>query len=230
MTTATGPDGLVLISTKCTSSARSVEWEAWYVDDYLPLLVGGPITRASAWRLDGAPAPGGPGPGHTHTTRIDLHGDTIAGATDLDAAVARIRADGRMHPAHAEIAVDLWSAHGPAHPPLDAESPRRAMIIAEVMCTDPAREAEWDRWYDDQHVPDMLSSEAFAAASRWVRTPRRGSGCDHLTVYEIAGFDAAEAVRRSAAVMPGLVAAGRKHECHTGGRTLALNRTEPGAE
>ena len=29
--------------------------------------------------------------------------------------------------------------------------------------------------------------------------------------------------RYPAAVMPGIVAAGRKHECHTGGPTMALD-------
>lgn len=217
------PDGLVLVATKCAASDRHDEWLAWYCDEHVPALVDGAVTSASVWRLDGAPPPGGPGPGHSHVTRIDIDGDPRAGARALHERVARMRREGSVHPAHAETALSVWAGHGPTHPPLDADSPRTAMIVAEVMCTDPAREAEWDEWYDRQHVPDMMASDAFAAASRWVRATRRGAGCDFLTVYEVADFDAAEAVRRSAAVMPELIASGRKHECHTGGPTLSLN-------
>ncbi len=98
------------------------------------------------------------------------------------------------------------------------------LIVAEVVCTDPARSAEWDDWYTDQHLPDMMASDAFAAGHRWTRNEPRLGGPNHLTVYEIAGRSVTDAIAQSAAIMPGLIAAGRKHPCHTGGRTLALNR------
>ncbi len=213
----------MFVATKCTTVDLAEEWSAWYTDDYLPALVGGAVVAATRWCLGGTPAPGGPGPGHSHVSRLDVEGDPAEAARAVRRGVAEMRRGGRIHPAHAETAVDVWAAQGATAPVIDAASPRTAMIVAEVMCTDPAREPEWDAWYDDQHVPDMLSSGAFAAATRWVRVPRRGAGCDHLTVYEVTGFDAAEAVRRSAAAMPGIIAAGRKHECHTGGKTMALD-------
>jgi hypothetical protein len=69
----------------------------------------------------------------------------------------------------------------------------------------------------------MMASGAFAAASRWQRTDPRPGSANHLTVYEIAGGSVDEAIERSAAVMPALTARGRKHECHTGGLTWALD-------
>jgi hypothetical protein len=95
-------------------------------------------------------------------------------------------------------------------------------ILTHVLCNDPAREAEWDAWYDDQHVPDMLSCGAFGAMSRWERTPRARVGSNFLTLYDVATDTVDEAVQRSAATLAEIVGAGRKHETHAGGLTVTL--------
>ncbi len=71
---------------------------------------------------------------------------------------------------------------------------------------------EWDRWYDEQHVPDMLSCGAFSAMSRWRRVPPLRVGPNHLTLYDVATDTVDEAVARSAATLAEIVAAGRKHD------------------
>jgi hypothetical protein len=91
-----------------------------------------------------------------------------------------------------------------------------------VLCNDPAREEEWDRWYDEQHVPDMLSCGAFGAISRWRRTPPARVGSNYLTLYDVSTDTVAEAVERSAATLAEIVAAGRKHETHSGALTITL--------
>jgi hypothetical protein len=97
-------------------------------------------------------------------------------------------------------------------------------ILAYVLCNDPSREAEWDAWNDDMHMPDMLESEAFSGVSRWRRLPRGDWGTQCLTLYDVGSIGIEEAVRRSAAVMPGIAEAGRKHPCHVGGLTVTLQR------
>ena len=47
-------------------------------------------------------------------------------------------------------------------------------------------------------------------------------GPNHLTLYDVGLDSIDEAVARSAAVMPDLIAAGRKHRAHTGAMTLTL--------
>ena len=94
-----------------------------------------------------------------------------------------------------------------------------------MLCNDPAREAEWDAWYDEQHVPDMLSCGAFGAMSRWRRTPRTRVGSNFLTLYDVSTETVDEAVERSAATLAEIVAAGRKHETHTGALTVTLRPT-----
>jgi hypothetical protein len=101
----------------------------------------------------------------------------------------------------------------------------RGHILTNVLCNDPAREAEWDAWYDEQHVPDMLSCGAFGAMSRWLRTPRRRAGSNFLTLYDVSTETVEEAVQRSAATLAEIVAAGRKHETHAGALTVTLRPT-----
>lgn len=227
------PSGLLLTSARCTDRGRTAEWTTWLLDEHLPAIAEvEDLGAASAdlWSLHGAPAPGGPGPGHSHVVRVTFIADAVAGAAALRRVVDQRRTDGRVHPSHAEIEIAVWSAHRPTVIAPDTDraassaGPPRGLLTAEIMCTDPRRQAEWDEWYDDSHVPDMLGTGAFAAARRWRRAVPRGTGCDDLVVYDVADGDLDAAVARSGAAMPALIAAGRKHECHTGGRTMALVR------
>jgi hypothetical protein len=130
-----------------------------------------------------------------------------------------------MHPAHAAVATEVFVAHGPYGTKPEPSRARTGHILTHVLCTDPTRVDEWDRWYDEQHVPDMLSCGAFSALSRWRRVPEQRIGPNHLTLYDIATDTIDEAVMRSAATLAEVVAAGRKHEAHTGALTVTLRPT-----
>jgi hypothetical protein len=130
-----------------------------------------------------------------------------------------------MHPAHATVGADVFAAHGRFGQKPEPSPARSGHILTHVFCNDPTREAEWDAWYDDQHVPDMLSCGAFGAMSRWRRTPPLAVGANHLTLYDVSTATVDEAVRRSAATLAEIVATGRKHETHTGALTVTLRPT-----
>jgi hypothetical protein len=61
--------------------------------------------------------------------------------------------------------------------------------------------------------------------SRWRRLTPNAVGSNHLTLYDVATPTIDEAVVRSAATLAEVVAAGRKHECHTGALTVTLRPT-----
>ena len=144
---------------------------------------------ATRFELTARPRPGMPGIGFTHVTIYEFDGPETDAATrtarmlDVDDA---LRVRGRMHPAHVTIGADLLVAHGPNGSKPTPSSALRGHIVAFVLCNDPTRESEWDRWYDEQHVPDMLSCGAFGAISRWRRAPRRRAGANFLTLYDVA--------------------------------------------
>jgi len=219
--------GLLIVATKCNQPPREAEWDAWYDDVHLPdLLDGWPAgqgpTVVTRWALSRKPEPGMPGIGFSHVAIYELPTEPLAAADRLAARQAQLRADGRIHPTHAVVDVGLFVAHGRWSDKPEPSAELRGHILAYVFANDPDLEPEWDAWYDAEHIPDMMASEAFAAATRWQREPRRPYGPNHVTLYDVALESIDEAVARSAAVMPGLIAAGRKHRAHTGALTLTL--------
>ncbi|MEM7140704.1 MAG: hypothetical protein AAF548_06680 [Actinomycetota bacterium] len=198
MTSFAAAERLRLVAVKCTTAAARDGWRSSLATDAAG--VGGGL-----FALDPEPVQGGPGPGHTHVLALP------------DGATVTRPPGGH----HAEVRTDDWVRHGTtivARPDAVAS----ALIVAEVMCTEPAEFDDWDRWYDEIHLPDMMASDTFAAGTRWTRADPRLGTSNHLTVYEVSGITVDQAVERSAEIMPGLIAAGRKHRCHTGGLTMAL--------
>ena len=203
--------GLVVVHAKCIRRDDEPEWDAWEDDAHVPAWCGPDgAWAATRFELTARPQPGMPGIGFTHVTILELD---------------ELRATGRMHPAHATIAADAFVAHGPHGTKPAPSTARTGHILTHVLCTDPTRVDEWDRWYDDVHVPDMLSCGAFSTMSRWRRATPSAVGSNHLTLYDVATPTVEEAVARSATTLADVVAAGRKHECHTGALTVTLRPT-----
>jgi hypothetical protein len=219
--------GLLVVHAKCVRAAEESAWDAWEDDVHLRALCGpGGAWAATRFELTVRPEPGMPGIGFTHVTILELDdADVGAQAERVLAVDDELRAEGCIHPAHATIAADTFVAHGPHGVKPAPSTARTGHILTDVLCTDPTRVDEWDRWYDDVHVPDMLSSGVFSALSRWRRLEPRAVGPNHLTLYDVATPTIDEAVARSAATLADLVAAGRKHECHAGGLTVTLRPT-----
>jgi hypothetical protein len=219
--------GLLVVYAKCIRAPEEAEWNEWEDDVHLPALChsDGPWV-ATRFELTARPQPGMPGIGFTHVTIYELDDADVAAqaARTLDRDDA-LHAEGHVHPAHATIAADVFTAHGRFGTKPEPSPALHGHILTHVLCNDPAREAEWDAWYDDQHVPDMLSCGAFGAMSRWERTPRARVGSNFLTLYDVATATVDEAVQRSAATLAEIVASGRKYETHAGALTVTLHPT-----
>ncbi len=219
--------GLMIVFCRTNLPAAEAEWERWYDDEHLPDLfarAGDAAPRvATRFALSVKPQPGMPGLGFSHVTIYEFDGDDPRVEMErLLALDGTLRAEGRIHPTHAVADVQTFLAHGPYRIKPDPSPSLRGHILAWVYPNDPRAEAEWDAWYDHEHVPDMMHSGAFAAATRWVRLDRRPYGPNHITLYDVAHPSIDTAVERSAAVMPGIIASGRKHVTHTGALTLTL--------
>jgi hypothetical protein len=219
--------GLLVVHAKCVRVDEEPEWDAWADEVQLPALCGpGGAWAATRFELTTRPEPGRPGVGFSHVTVLELDDPDVRAQTRRVLAVDdALRDAGRMHPAHAVVAAEAFVAHGVHGSKPAPAAVRTGHILAHVMCTDPRRIREWDRWYDEVHVPDMLSCGAFSAMSRWHRLDPIAVGPNLLTLYDVATPTVDEAVARSAATLTELVAAGRKHECHTGGLTLTVRPT-----
>lgn len=221
--------GLVLQFVRCNAAEQTASWLSWLGDALLPAqrAVAG-VRAATLFALRVQPEPWMPSVGFSHAILVevaDAPGPAFATVLEgLQAGEAALRAAGRFHRHHCLIAEEALLAHGRhADKPLPGPD-LHGHILAFVGGNDPGEEAEWDAWNDAVHMPDMLASGAFTGVSRWVRTPRRGRGTDFVTLYDVGAHGVEVAVQKSAAVMPGLIAAGRKHAGHVGGLTLLLVR------
>jgi uncharacterized protein (TIGR02118 family) len=73
----------------------------------------------------------------------------------------------------------------------------RYLLFAFSDCKEPAREKEFNDWYDNIHMPDMLEVPGLLSATRWVSAEsREGQSRKYLALYEmetdsLEDFDAA---------------------------------------
>jgi hypothetical protein len=72
----------------------------------------------------------------------------------------------------------------------------RWILIAESNCSDPAREEEFNRWYDTVHVPDVLETPGILRSTRFRSDePIEGHG-KYLAIYEVETEDIQQTVSR----------------------------------
>jgi hypothetical protein len=69
----------------------------------------------------------------------------------------------------------------------------RYLLFAFSDCKDSAREQEFNDWYDNMHLPDMLEVPGMIRASRWASAePREGQRREYLALYELETDNLAE--------------------------------------
>jgi hypothetical protein len=62
--------------------------------------------------------------------------------------------------------------------------PERHVYVVRSEFADEAREAEWNRWYEEVHVPELLTVPGFHSATRF---QERGAPRRYLALYEVDG-------------------------------------------
>ena len=65
----------------------------------------------------------------------------------------------------------------------------KRLRIVETNCADPARETEFNEWYDKTHLPDVLEIPGFIRATRYENVEPSKGEAKHLALYEIETDD-----------------------------------------
>jgi hypothetical protein len=66
----------------------------------------------------------------------------------------------------------------------------RYLYFAFSDCKDPAREEEFNKWYSNMHLPDMLEVPGMIKATRYVSAdPKEGEHRKYLALYELETDD-----------------------------------------
>ncbi|MFK7894686.1 MAG: hypothetical protein AB8G23_02560 [Myxococcota bacterium] len=217
-------DGLLLLEfSRCNAPARAGEWADWYDNIELPAAVERGADVVTRFEVSPAPVPGMPSIGFSHVAIHEFRGDdAVARAEAAQAVRAEQTYFADAHANHCLINLDLLAAHGNGGSKSEPAEDLEGHVLAYVMPNRVARYAEWDAWYDEMHLPDMMQSGAFRAGSRWRRNEPSAFGAADVTLYDVAGMSLREAVERSAAVMPGIAERGRKLDCHVGAMSFRL--------
>ena len=73
---------------------------------------------------------------------------------------------------------------------------RRAtgLLLVLTNCTDPARESEFNTWYDSVHVPERIETGSVYAGSRYAIADPQPGDAKFLALYETDAKDPAAAI------------------------------------
>ncbi len=67
------------------------------------------------------------------------------------------------------------------------------LLFAFSDCKDPKREKEFNDWYDNMHMPDMLKTPGLIKATRWVSADNKANEVrKYLALYELETDDLEE--------------------------------------
>ena len=69
------------------------------------------------------------------------------------------------------------------------------LLVVETNSSDPAREAEFNEWYDKTHLPDVLETPGFTRATRYEIIDPSDGKAKFLATYEIEADDIDEAMK-----------------------------------
>lgn len=215
---------IALVYSRPSDFGREDEWNEWYDHEHLPATAAkGGAWVATRWETIDRP-PGFSSPvGFTHLAIYEFEDDGAGAARMFDALDGPRNGSSGIHPCHAVIDVDVLVPFGRWNRKTEPSAALRGQVMAYVAPNDPATLADWNRWYDDVHAPDMMGSGAFTNTTRWARVAPRRWGPNFLTLYDVEIDSVADAVLLSGNAMGPAKAAGRLRDDHAGGLRSALH-------
>jgi hypothetical protein len=72
---------------------------------------------------------------------------------------------------------------------------RKGILVVQSGPADPSCEAEYNDWYTNTHIPDMLAGPGFVSAQRYRRVDQGAApahGPAYLAIYELEAEDLAD--------------------------------------
>ena len=63
------------------------------------------------------------------------------------------------------------------------------MLVVGLNCSDPLKEGEFNDWYNNTHLPDVLETKGFVRATRWEHTDPKKEDAKYLALYSIETDD-----------------------------------------
>lgn len=178
---------LLLVMTNCVDPAREAACVDWYDNVHLPDACEVPgVRRVVRHSLIGAPQTGAERAAQ-HLMFNDLGAaDPVAVLPAILALAPQWRAAGRMFDGLQLVDLATYEPLQGGQLVIDETTPARAIYIAMVNCTDPAREDEFNDWASGTHIGEVLERPHFLRAGRYrmLGEPKEGQA-RYLHLYEL---------------------------------------------
>ncbi len=183
------PNGLLLAITNCKDPSKEDEFNAWYNHMHVPDVTSPGIFR-HAIRFANTD-PNSPAGQYVATYETAWEDVSKAMQANRDAGESRRARGDRGSPYIEAATVGVFKKLGGEFSA--AARPTRGILLVLSNCKDPAREAEFNRWYEDIHVADILDTGAFHTAYRYESLDPQATKGKYLAIYETDNPDPVKA-------------------------------------
>ena len=202
------PNGLLLAITNCTDASKSDEFNYWYNHIHVPDVTGPGIFRHAIRFANSDPA----SPAGQYVATYETAWEEVEKAMPAHReAGAMTRGDeDRGTPLIQPVTVGVFKRKGGEFNA--AAKPSLGMLLVLSNCKDTHDEKEFNRWYEDVHIPDILDTGAYHTAYRYVSTDPEATKGKYLAIYETDNRDAAAAREKLNAVRADWTARGRLYD------------------
>ena len=211
------PERFYFVLANCTDPAREAEFNAWYDGTLIPTILVVPGVRA-AWRYASThQRPGEP----KYVALYDIGEDIRQVVLNLRGNRERVGREGKWSDVidipftstFRHIRTDVAPRQQAPAQSARAEMPR-AILLVLSRCTDPAREAEFNDWYNRVHIPDIFQAPGILSCFRYENTHRKEEDPHYLALYEFASDDARIIMQGLNKVMEAKRREGRISDCY----------------
>ena len=216
------PNGLLLVLSKCGDLEQEADFNRWYNHMHLPDVSAPGIFRNPMRFANADPKPGDPG----YVASYETTWDDVAAAWEAqqEHSVSR-RSPERMSPL---LDVELVGQFKKLGGEFRAANRRvTGNLILLQNCNDPAKEEEFNRWYNDIHIPDILDTGLYHTAYRYESLDPVASKAKYLNLFETDQADAGRTLGELLKIAEGWKQQGRVFEGSSSVYRLATRRIWP---
>jgi len=173
------PRGVLVALANCKDPAREEEFNRWYDQVHLGDVTGFGVFANPSRYVNVQPQPGQPKYAAIYETdQEDLKGAIRA----LFAKAREWEEQGRMIDVLEVASIGLYERIGEWCS--QRGKPVRGLLMVISNCKDPAREEEFNRWYNQVHVPDILELGHYHTAYRYQSIAPDKTPGKYLALYE----------------------------------------------
>ena len=188
------PNGLLLAITSCNDPSKTEEFNYWYNHGHVPYLTAPGIFRHAIRFANTDPTSEVGQYVATYETNFD---DVTKAMPAYREARAKMReSEDRSTPLMQSRTVGVFKRLGGEFSA--ANKPALGILLVLSNCKDPAREEDFNRWYEEVHIPDILDAGGFHTAYRYESLDPAATKAKYLAIYETDNIDPANAREKHA--------------------------------